>query len=372
MPRGLSRREALAAGSAAVLAGAAAPAPDSLDALAQARGVRFGSALGGRGLADPAYRALVAAQCGALVAENEHKLYSLMPQADGAWRFGPADAIAAFAREHGMVLRGHTLVWNKDEFTPAWVKAHDFGGRGAAARWLTAYVKTVAGRYPQVQSWDVVNETVDPATGAERDTALSRAVGPDLVELSFHAAREAAPDAKLVYNDYMGWGPYFAKHRAGVLKLLARLKAKNVPIDALGIQGHIGGGVDEPEVARFPAADQREWRAFLDEARGMGLDLLITELDANDKAMPADIPRRDAEVAALTRDYLDLMLSYPEMKQVLVWGLADHHSWLQGTTPRPDGLPKRPTPYDAELRAKPMREAVAAAFRAAPERTPWA
>lgn len=372
MPRGLSRREALAAGSAAVLLGAAAPLPEPLDGLARAKGVRFGTALGGRGLADPAYRALVAAECGALVAENEHKLYSLMPQAQGAWRFEPADAIAAFAREHGMVLRGHTLLWNKDEFTPAWVKTHDFGGRAAGERWLSGYVKTVAGRYPQVQSWDVVNETIDTATGAERDTAFARAVGPELVELCFHAAHEAAPNAKLVYNDYMGWGGHFAKHRAGVLKLLARLKSKNVPVHALGVQGHIGGGVDEPEVGRFPAADQREWRAFLDEAKGMGLDLLITELDANDKALPADIPRRDSEVAALTRDYLDLMLSYPEMKQVLVWGLADKYSWLQGTTPRPDKLPKRPTPYDAELRAKPMREAIAAAFRAAPERTPWA
>ena len=30
-----------------------------------------------------------------------------------------------------------------------------------------------------------------------------------------YAAQKAAPHAKLVYNDYMGWGPNSAKHREG-------------------------------------------------------------------------------------------------------------------------------------------------------------
>jgi endo-1,4-beta-xylanase len=52
----------------------------------------------------------------------------------------------------------------------------------------------------------------------------------------------------------------------------------------------------------------------------------------------------------------------------MTWGLVDHHSWLQGRSPRPDGLPKRPTPYDSSYQPKPLREAIAAAFRAAPAR----
>jgi endo-1,4-beta-xylanase len=38
--------------------------------------------------------------------------------------------------------------------------------------------------------------------------------------------------------------------------------------------------------------------------------------------------------------------------------------------PRADGLPKRPLPYDDDYRPKPLREAIAAALRAAPAR-PW-
>lgn len=375
---GLSRRQMLASTGAAIACGAAAPAGEGLDAIARRKGARFGSAVGiGRppnsAFDDPGYRDLLVRECGLIVAENEHKWYVLRPSAD-RYDFAPADRLAAFAKQSGLGLRGHTLLWNRDEWSPKWLLTHDFGSRPreAAERMLVDHIRTVAGRYPQADSWDVVNEAMDPATGELRDTVFGKLLGPELIEICFHAAKAAAPEARLVYNDYMNFGPAEATHRAGVLKLLERLKARGVPIDALGIQGHIGGGVDSPDMARFSAADQREWRTFVDEARGMGLDLLITELDVNDKAMPADIAQRDAGVAALTRDFLDLMLDYRELKQVIVWGMADKYSWLQGTSPRPDGLPKRPLPYAAELKPKAMREAIAAAFRAAPERKAWA
>jgi endo-1,4-beta-xylanase len=368
----VSRRQVLALGAAAMTVGGAARAPDSLAVLARAKGIDFGTALAVDGLRDASYRSLVTAQCGILVPENELKLYALKPKREAGFQFAGADRIADFARDNGMLLRGHTLLWNKNEFMPGWAASHDFGSRAAAGRWLEDYVAAVAGRYRgRIQSWDVVNETIDPKTGEPRDTVLDRAVGPELIELAFHAAHAADPGARLAYNDYMGWGDGDAKHRAGVLKLLERLKAKGVPLHALGIQSHIANG-DAGNVTAFPEKDQREWRRFVDEVRGMGLDLLITEFDVNDTVMPADPAQRDAEAAALTRDYLGLMLSYPELKQVLAWGLSDQHSWLQTWWTRPDRKPKRPTPYDVAYRPKPMRDAIAAAFRAAPERTPWA
>jgi endo-1,4-beta-xylanase len=57
--------------------------------------------------------------------------------------------------------------------------------------------------------------------------------------------------------------------------------------------------------------------------------------------------RSSAKRHALGRSFLDLTLDFREVNAVLCWGLADHYSWLQGRTPRGDGLPKRPTPYDA-------------------------
>jgi endo-1,4-beta-xylanase len=200
-----------------------------------------------------------------------------------------------------------------------------------------------------------------------RDTVFTKYLGRETIDIAFHAAREAAPRAQLVYNDYMSWGPGNAKHRAGVLDLLERLKKSGVPVDALGVQSHIGPGATDAG-ASFGADDQREWRQFLDAVKGMGLDIVITEFDVGDQTLPADIAVRDRAVAALGRDYFDLMLSYPELRYVMAWGLVDRYSWLENRWPRADGMPKRPCPYDDNDRPKPLREAIADAFRAAPAR----
>jgi len=202
------------------------------------------------------------------------------------------------------------------------------------------------------------------------ETAISRAIGgtETLVDLAFHTARELLPNAELVYNDYMSWEPGNEKHRAGVLKLLEGFRKRNVPVDALGVQSHIRIDTYDPSTGTGPK-QEREWRQFIDEAVGMGYNLLMTEFDVNDQALPADIASRDQSVAAYAKGYLDLMFSYKELKDVLAWGMCDSYSWLQGFEPlRTDGQPKRGSPYDSEFRPKLLHKAIAEAFASAPVR----
>jgi endo-1,4-beta-xylanase len=208
----------------------------------------------------------------------------------------------------------------------------------------------------------VVNETVDPKTGQVRDTPFTHALRFDALRIAYEAAREHAPHAQLVYNDYMSWEAGNEQHRAGVLKLLEQFKRRNVPVDALGIQSHIGndGNIHAPQRA--------EWTAFVDAVVAMGYRLLITEFDVNDKDLAGDIAARDAQVAAAAKSYLDVMFSYRQLGQVLCWGMVDKFSWLQGFSPRADRTPQRPNPYDAGYQVKPLRDALAAAFAAAPAR----
>ncbi len=141
---------------------------------------------------------------------------------------------------------------------------------------------------------------------------------------------------------------------------------------ALGLQSHIGARhSDGAAAATARGAQERQWRRFLDEVVGMGLDLLITEFDVHDRDLPADIAIRDNAVAVEARAYLDLTLSYPQVNDFVFWGLADHASWLQDKAwwPRADGIAKRPTPYDDQLRPKPMRTAIADAIRGMPMRS---
>ena len=74
-------------------------------------------------------------------------------------------------------------------------------------------------------------------------------------------------------------------------------------------------------------------------------------------------------MADLVRRYLDFMFAYPQTDYLMAWGMQDQYSWLQryGGV-RPDGMAKRPSLYDGNYQPKPMRQAIAEAFRNAPMR----
>lgn len=352
----------------------------SLHALARAKGLGFGTCLGtaarndhslegahASSFEDPAVRALALAECGLLVPENELKWYAVRPNAE-TFDFARADRLADFAQQNHLAMRGHTLLWNILKWMQPWERALDFGPQPAAAaeNMLREHIGKVCGRYgTRIFSYDVINETVDPATGEMRDTPWTRALGLRLFDVAFGAAHEMAPHAELVYNDFMTWTDGNARHYAGVLKVLEYMRKKNIPVDALGIQGHIG---TLPGGDGLPKPDEKAWRKFLDEATGMGYGLILTELDMEDQLLPADVAARDRATADFVRGYLDILLSYRQTRYVMAWGLVDKYSWLRNFQPRADGLPKRPCPYDDAFKPKPMRAAIADALRSAPER----
>ncbi|RYY42501.1 MAG: glycosyl hydrolase [Sphingomonadales bacterium] len=380
-----TRRNMLAAagalgGATLALPALATQAPASgLNAAAKAKGMRFGSCTSwaapgadAGSFNNPAYAALLERDCGILVAENEMKWQALRPDAKtfNVERF--ADMLD-FAEAKGMAMRGHTLLWHKTQYFPKWLNQHDFGATPAreAERILTQHIKTVCKLYgDRVTSFDVVNETVDEKTGKQRESSLSKAWGSAdaMVDHAFHTARAHAPKAELVYNDYMSWEPGNERHRAGVLTLLEGFRKRGVPCDALGVQSHIGltaGGT----VGALVSKQEKPWRAFLDAVVAMGYRLVVTEFDVNDKALPTDTKIRDGIVANYAAAYLDILFSYPQLKDVLAWGMSDKYTWLNGFTPRADKTRQRATPYDDGFKSKALYTAIRQAFEAAPMRS---
>jgi endo-1,4-beta-xylanase len=374
----LTRRQTLALGAGLAVSACATTAPrpgadaQSLDSLARRSGRRFGSAVAwgapgaDRGsFANPAYARILERECSLLVPENELKWQWTRRSPD--FHFEQMDAIADYAARERFALRGHTLFWYPQKWYPQWLVDYDFGPRPAtsAAALLTHHLRTVCRRYgPRIYSYDVVNEAVQPETGEIRDTVITRAMGGEVaLDLMFHTAKREAPHAELVYNDYMSWerGTEDETHINGVLKLLEGFRKRGTPVDALGIQSHIRLLKALP-VAEIVRESEGPWRRFLDEVVAMGYKLVITEFDVNDKRAPDDIALRDRMVADYARAYLDVMLGYPQLRDILAWGMVDRYTWLTDFDPRHDKSVKRGTPYDTGFRPKPLREAVAAAF----------
>ena len=198
MNHSLTRRNTLSLGAASAAAVAlpafAETAPSANDVplkdLAAAKGLRYGTAIGMRMLADPRVRELVIRECNIIVPENELKLYVTHNNGPTEYNFKPADELLAFAETNHMAMRGHNLFWARDEYTPQWLKRYDFGSKPkvAAEKLLRDYIATVAEHYgTRLTSWDVVNETIDPKTGEVRENAFSRVLGMDTLRIAFEA-----------------------------------------------------------------------------------------------------------------------------------------------------------------------------------------
>jgi len=353
--RTISRRDALKSAVTAGIAGSVTGLPTgafaqntgSLAEAAGAKGVLFGSAINDNGLADPEFSEVAARECSIVVGENSFKWKALRPRQDKFY-FDRADKLFAFAEQHGMAVRGHTLLWHRslpDWFETAATKAN-------IGDLLVEHIQTVAGNYAgRLHSWDVVNESTQPGHGRRdglRESIFLKWMGEDYIKLAFEAAAEADPNAMLAYNDF--WLPYSwsdeVKRKKAIPRLLERALSRGAPIHAFGLQGHLWAGRND--------FDERGMRNMLSEIADMGLKIMITEMDVRDQKLPSPDRVRDVYVADAYRRFMDVALEQPATIAILTWGLSDRYTWLSGSFPRDDGLPVRVLPYDSDMQRKPI------------------
>jgi endo-1,4-beta-xylanase len=327
---------------------------------AAAKGILFGTALRGDALKNPAYADLVVSQCRIGVPEVALKWNMLRPAPD-KYDFGAGDYYYQFLSSHGMKYRGHTLLW--EQALPPWFH-NTVNARNAKAMMLD-HISVVVRHYAgKMHSWDVLNEAIELEDGRPdglKNTPWLQMIGPEYIEMAFHAAHEADPKAMLIYNE--NWlepeDRPTEKKRQATLVLLTGLKKKGVPVHGLGLQSHLFAEtvVGGPNFARF-----------LDEVADLGLAIFITEMDIRDQLLVGSVEARDQAVAQKYYDYLSFMLQRKTVKAVLTWGLSSRYTWLTEHSPRPDGSPVRPLLYDADLKPTQAWKAVAAAFDQAGER----
>lgn len=223
--------------------------------------------------------------------------------------------------------RGHTLVWPGNQFSPAHVvrmaepkaelplliKEH-----------LRDILTTNRGR---MIAWDVINELTH-----ERDYFKYM---PELEAAEwFKLARELDPNAQLFINEYgMLNSPNSPNKIAEYLALIQRLRAAGAPIDAVGVQGHVG------RQPRNPVDVLND----LDLLAKVGLPVQITEFDINspDEELQGDY----------TRDFLIALYSHPSVTGFTMWGFWQGKHW------KPDGAMYR-TDWSEKPNAKVWRDLV--------------
>jgi endo-1,4-beta-xylanase len=301
-------------------------------------------------LFDPAASAIIASNFSMIAVGNDLKFANRLRPTPDTYDFSFGDSDVSWAEQHGLLFRGHCLVWWNA--LPNWF--HSYVTPANAKQVMTDHISTVVKHYAgRVYSWDVVNEMIyhdDRPDGLRRKPWLDF-IGPDFIDIAFRTAHAADPKARLVLNEC------FIEHntpaeigrRAALLGLATRLKQSGVPIHAIGVQGHLRGNtpLDKPGMT-----------SFLKQVRDLGLEIMITELDVDDVDVPG--PLIDQTVAGKYGEFIDLM--GPFVKVITFEQLRD-----DPLPRRPDGLSHRPNLLDVEFQPTPAYSATVKALMSLPK-----
>lgn len=338
------------------------PKEEGLRARADRKGLLVGAAVFAKTLReDKRLAPALIADANVLTPEVELKWVALQPTPRPV-TFERFEPILDFATANKMKLRGVTLTWYRD--IPDWARERVKGmTAGQAGDMLERYVTTVVSHYKgRMAHWDVANEPID-WQGKLTEPVWGEKLGDRYLDIAFHAAKAADPDALLFFNTdqiEMDISQHEA-HRKTTLGLLEKLVKRGVPVDAFGIEGHLDAATPFSEA---------KYREFLDNITGLGLKTMVTEFDMSDRAVIGSPDKRDQTLATLGQAFLDVNFSYPQCQGVVTWSLADPYSWWRQEewAQRPDRSPLRPGLLDDKFRRKPLWAAVAAAIEAAPPR----
>jgi endo-1,4-beta-xylanase len=357
------RREFLLGALASGLVPAAgfAKAEPTLRAAAARAGLFWGAAVQSPQLKPESdFAALVARECSVVTPEWEMKWSALEPH-QGQPRYGHADAIVNFAKEHQLKIRGHALVWHRS--MPKWAKQ----AIKQKSDWplLASFITSTLDRYHDNSfiHWDVLNEVIEPRDGRPdglRKSTYLNAFGPDYIQRALDLAHGHAPNVRLYINEYgLDYdGQVERDRRATLLRLIESLKKANAPFHGIGIQGHLYGRGK----SKF---SQESLRRFLADVAGHGLKITITELDVPEADISLPVEERDKRVADEVTRYLDVVLDEPAVEGIVTWGLSDRYSWLN-TRWRASGTKNRGLPFDENLAPKPVTRAIIEALARRP------
>ncbi|MBR6129096.1 MAG: endo-1,4-beta-xylanase, partial [Bacteroidaceae bacterium] len=287
----------------------------------------IGVAVNQRNVTNPEQQALIKREFNSMTAENDMKPEPTEPQ-EGQFNWENADRIANFARQNGIKLRGHCLMWHSQ--IGRWMLA-DNPTKEVFYERMRKHIQAIVTRYKDViYCWDVVNEAIEDnanATDPYRQSAMYRLCGDEFIEKAFQFAREADPNALLFYNDYSTVDPH---KRDRIYNMVKKMKEKGVPIDGIGMQAHYN--IYYPSEARLDSAITlfktivkhihiTEFDIRVNEEMGGGLRFSREGVNVTDsvKQHLADQYARCFRVFRKHKDVIDC---------VTFWNLGDRDSWL--------------------------------------------
>lgn len=315
-------------------------------------GVLIGAAVRPTQLSEQGYASTLEREFNMVEAEDVMKWWVLRPRAS-TFDFRRGDELVAFAQAHRMKVRGHCLVWGRNN--PEWLAQGRFTAR-QLARLLHAHINRVMKHYRgQVFAWDAINEALDE-NGNVRDSLWYNrpgigfsGKGTAFIEQIFRWVHKADPGALLFYNEAEGEG--LNRKSDAIYSMVRDFKARGVPIDGVGLQMHIPTlDADIPALTAALSANIARLTAIGVQVHITELDVSLA-LDSNGQPSPDDLTRQADFYRAIVR----ACLNNSGCTAIQTWGFSDKYSWIGSHSRHTRG---RALPFDSAYEPKPAYRAV--------------
>jgi endo-1,4-beta-xylanase len=315
----------------------------TLQEQAERTGRQVGSAARSYLLREPLYAATLAREFNMLEPEDELKWEVIHPSRT-AFNFLPGDRLVTFAQMHGMKVRGHTLVWQRQ--LPPWLMEGNFSP-AVLHHLLEEHIRSVVKHYRgKVFAWDVVNEAFDE-NGQLRSTlwydvpGIRSGPGASYIETAFRWTHDADPDALLFISE--AECETVNRKSDQIYKVAEDFRRRGVPLDGIGLQMHIFDL--NPDFAGISANIHR--------FAALGLLVHITEMDVAVPVTADGVPRNPTDLlrqADIYRRIASICFSEPRCTAIQTWGFTDKYSWIRSST---HGTKGAALLFDASYASKP-------------------
>ena len=303
----------------------------------------IGVAVNQRNVSNPDQMALIRQEFNSITAENDVKPQPTEPK-EGEFNWENADKIANFARQNGIKLRGHCLMWHSQ--IGEWMLG-DNPTKEVFYQRMKNHIQAVVSRYKDVvYCWDVVNEamtddknSVDPY----RQSPMYKLCGDEFIAKAFQYAHEADPKALLFYNDYNECDPVKSQR---IYNMVKAMKQAGVPIDGIGMQGHYNiYGPTEQEIDNALTL----YKSIVKHIHVTELDIRVNEeMGGQLRFSREGVNVTDSVKQHLADQYARVFRVLRKHKDVIdcvtFWNLGDRDSWL--------GAANYPLPFDTEYKPK--------------------
>lgn len=303
----------------------------------------IGVAVNQRNVTNAEQSALVKQEFNSMTAENDMKPEPTEPN-EGQFNWEAADRIANFARQNGIRLRGHCLVWHSQ--IGAWMY-NDNPTKEVFFQRMRNHIHAIVNRYKDViYCWDVVNEAMTDdrnATDPYRQSPLYKIAGDEFIAKAFEYAHEADPNALLFYNDYNECDPVKSRR---IYEMVKKMKDAGVPIHGIGMQGHYNiYGPTEKEVDDAI----KLYKQIVDHIHVTELDIRVNEeMGGQLRFSREGVAVSDSIKQHLADQYARVFRVFRNHKDVVkcvtFWNLSDRDSWL--------GARNYPLPFDTGYKPK--------------------